>query len=87
MLTSCSSGKVTFVQVNIEDLLLSNDLPAVAGEAAIQRPHPFPMALALGAHGLDVVDHVWPQLVNNDLHARAVTLGTSEVKPFPSATA
>lgn len=80
------SARPTFVQVHVQDLLLPEDLPAVAGQAAVQGPHPLPVALALRAHGLDVVHHVGAQLVHHDLHAGAVALGAARVQALPAAT-
>lgn len=79
--------RVTFIQVHAEDFLLPHNLAAVAGEAAVPGPDPLALALALGTHGLDLLDHAGPQLVDANFHARAVALGAPPLGPLPHPTA
>lgn len=83
----CVQPRLTFIQVHAEDFLLPHHLAAVAGEAAVPGPDPLALALALRAHGLDLLDHAGPQLVDANLHARAVALGAPSLGALPHPAA
>lgn len=78
---------VTFVDVNLQDLLLAHDLAAGAGLAAVLVADPLPLALAAVAHGGHLLDHARHQLVHADLHARAVARHAHLRGSFPAPTA
>lgn len=59
---------ITFVNVNLYDLLLTDHLVAVAGGAAILGVDVLPLAFALGTDGLDLLHHARPNLLNKHLH-------------------
>lgn len=73
--------------MDAEDFFLPHDLAAIAGETAVAGPDPLALALALGAHRLDLLDHAGPQLMDTHLHARAVALGAPPLCALPHPAA
>ena len=59
----------TFVDVDFQDLLLSQDLAPAAGFAAVLVADALALALAALAHGPHLLHHARPQLVEAHLHA------------------
>lgn len=73
---------------NLEDLLLLNDLLALALRASIFLTYGLPSALALVARVLHLLNHAHPQLADSDLHTRTSAAGAFHGSPrFRALTA
>lgn len=59
---------LTFLHVYLDNLLLSDDLGTVAAFAAVLGVDALALALALDAHGLDLLHHARPNLLDVNLH-------------------
>ena len=65
------------VDLHLQNLPLPVDLPAVALLAAQLGVDPFALALALGAHRLDLLHHAGAELLNPDLHSGSAAGGAA----------
>ena len=59
---------LTFLHVHLDNLLLSDDLGTIAAFAAVLGVDALALALALDAHGLDLLHHARPNLLDVNLH-------------------
>lgn len=73
---------LTFFHVYLDNLLLADHLGAAAALAAVLGVDALPLALALDAHGLDLLHHARPDLLDVDLHPAALAQGTLLHRPL-----
>ena len=85
-LDKLSLQSLTFVDVDLQNLLLPHDLPPHAGFAAVLVADPLALALAAVAHGGHLLHHAWDQLVHTDLHPCAVAGHAHLGRSFPTPT-
>ena len=76
----------TLINVDVEDLALHNGLLAVAALAAILVADNLTLAVAVGAHGLEALDH-GAHLAHHGLHTGATATGTRFDGAFLAAAA
>lgn len=73
---------LTFFHVYLDNLLLADHLGAAAAVAAVLGVDALPLALALDAHGLDLLHHARPDLLDVGLHPAAPAQGTLLHRPL-----
>lgn len=66
-----------FFNMNFQNFVLSNDLPSIAAFTSIFMPDLLPMALALHAHRLNLLNHSRSYLMNSYLHSSTSATGTA----------
>lgn len=60
--------RLTFLHMHLDNLLLSDDLGTTAAFTAVLGVDALALALALDAHGLDLLHHARPDLLDVNLH-------------------
>ena len=77
---------LTFVNVDLQNLLLPQDLSAPTSFAAILVADSLSLALTAVAHCGHLLHHTWYQLVHADLHACAMAGHAHLCSSFPTPT-
>ena len=61
--------RLTFVNVHLQNLALLDDLHSITGLAAQLGVDGLSLSPTLRAHGLDLLNHAWRQLLHSNLHS------------------